>query len=263
MEHPDAQSPAASGTRADRSLGSAFTVGGADYEALRPSYPDEAVRWLTEALPARADVVDVGAGTGKLTRPLVAAGHRVTAVDPSADMLAQLERALPDVSTVIGTGESFPAPDASADLIVYAQAWHWVEPEAAGAQARRVLRPGGRLAMVWNVVDDRVPWQRRMMDVVGRPPAEHEARQMYESPALPTGFENAETYDLTWTRKMSPRTVAALRTTHSAYLAASPSEQARMRAEVAQVLALEHPGLGPDEELELRYRTYCVRATRA
>ena len=95
-------------------------------------------------------VADVGAGTGKLSRVLLAAGHEVTAVEPSAEMLAELVAAVPGVRGLLGRGEALPLPDASVDAVTYAQAWHWVEPEVGCAEAARVLRPGGVLGLVWN-----------------------------------------------------------------------------------------------------------------
>lgn len=251
-----------------RELAATFSAagGGANYDALRPSYPPEVVDWLTAGLPHPARVADVGAGTGKLTRLLAAAGHQVVAVDPSTDMLDQLRG--PDrsadglIETRVGTGEALPLPDASLDLVVYAQAWHWVDPVVAAAQARRVLRPGGRLALIWNVRDDTPAWQLGLGSVMPAPPAEHLARDLAENPRLPGGFGELEAADFRWTRVMSRRSIADLVTTRSQYLSAGPAERAEQYAKVADFLAAEFPALGPDDDLELAYRTYCFRATR-
>src|SRR5690606_19767892 len=135
-----------------------FGVVADTYDAGRPSYPAEAVAWLTARTPPIVDAVDVGAGTGKLTRGLAELGLAVTAVDPDAAMLAALRDRTPGVRTLTGTGAALPLGDATADLITYGQAWHWVDPDVASAEAARVLRPGGVLGLIWNIRDESVPW---------------------------------------------------------------------------------------------------------
>jgi SAM-dependent methyltransferase len=135
------------------------------YERGRPGYPDDAVRWLVGDEPR--DVVDVGAGTGKLTRSLVALGHRVTAVEPLDEMRAQLQSVLPAVRALEGRAEAIPLPDASADVVVSAQAFHWFDHDNALPDIARVLRPGGRIALVWNSRDDEDPWMARLSAIIG------------------------------------------------------------------------------------------------
>src|SRR5690606_31635189 len=117
-----------------------FGAAAEEYERGRPSYPAEAIAWLVPE-DARV-VVDVGAGTGKMTRALGAPGREVIAVEPSAGMREQFARVLPEVELLMGAAEAIPLPDATADVLVYAQAWHWVDPERAIPEAARVLRPG-------------------------------------------------------------------------------------------------------------------------
>jgi len=135
------------------------------YERGRPSYPDDAVRWLVGEEPR--DVVDVGAGTGKLTRSLVSFGHRVVAVEPLDEMRAELLEAVPDARALAGSAEAIPLPDASADLVTSAQAFHWFDHARALPEIARVLRPGGRLALIWNSRDDRDPWMARLSAIIG------------------------------------------------------------------------------------------------
>jgi SAM-dependent methyltransferase len=137
------------------------------YERARPGYPDDAVGWLAGEEPC--DVVDLGAGTGKLTRSLVAHGHRVTAVEPLEEMLAQLRVAVPGAIAVRGSAEVIPVPDGSADVVTCGQAFHWFDHEVALPEIARVLRPGGRLALVWNTRDDSQAWVAELTDtVIGR-----------------------------------------------------------------------------------------------
>src|SRR5262245_61596927 len=100
------------------------------------------------------DVVDVGAGTGKLTRVLTRLGHRVTAVDPMPAMLEQLHRAVPGVVTLVGSAEELPLTDQSVDAVTFGQSWHWVDVPRGAPEIARVLRPGGCVAMTWNMRDD-------------------------------------------------------------------------------------------------------------
>ena len=137
------------------------------YERSRPEYPEDAVRWLAGDAPA--DVVDLGAGTGKLTRGLVALGHRVTAVEPLPEMLEQLRRAVPEAVALSGGAEAIPRPDATADVVVCAQAFHWFDQPVALREIARVLRPGGSVALVWNVRDETEAWVGELSDaMVGR-----------------------------------------------------------------------------------------------
>jgi SAM-dependent methyltransferase len=128
------------------------------YERGRPDYPQDAIDWLAErlGLGPGVTVVDLAAGTGKLTRQLVPTGATLIAVEPLAEMRAKLEEALPGVETFAGTAESMPLSEGSADAVTVAQAFHWFDVEPALAEIHRVLRPGGSLALIWNSrsVDD-------------------------------------------------------------------------------------------------------------
>jgi ubiquinone/menaquinone biosynthesis C-methylase UbiE len=135
------------------------------YERARPEYPEEAALWLTGEPPR--DVVDLAAGTGKLTRVLVRLGHRVTAVEPLPEMLDLLRRAVPDAQALAGSAEAMPLPGESADAVVVAQAFHWFDQPAALREISRVLRPGGLLGLVWNVRDESVGWVAELSRLIG------------------------------------------------------------------------------------------------
>lgn len=132
----------------------------AAYELGRPGYPEQAIALLAERLglgPGRA-VLDLAAGTGKLTRALVATAADVVAVEPVAEMRAALAESLPLVRALSGTAEAIPLEDGSVDAVTVGQAFHWFRGDEALAEIHRVLRPEGRLGLVWNIRDETVPW---------------------------------------------------------------------------------------------------------
>jgi SAM-dependent methyltransferase len=138
------------------------------YERARPSYPEEAVAWISERakLGPGMTVVDVGAGTGKLTRLLLPTGARVVAVEPVPEMRAKLMEVAAGAEAVDGTAEQLPLPDASADAITVAQAFHWFDHERALPELHRVLKPGGLLVLIWNSRDLDDPLQREVEKLI-------------------------------------------------------------------------------------------------
>jgi SAM-dependent methyltransferase len=130
------------------------------YERGRPSYPPEAVACVVDELPIGSSsvVVDLAAGTGKLTRLLVPTGARVVAVEPVESMRATLVETVPGIDVVAGAAEALPFAAGSVDALLVAQAFHWFEVGPALAEAARVVRPGGGLALLWNQRDESVPW---------------------------------------------------------------------------------------------------------
>jgi ubiquinone/menaquinone biosynthesis C-methylase UbiE len=146
-----------------------FSRAGAEYERGRPGYPAEAIELLGRELglgPGR-DVVDLAAGTGKLTRMLVAMGARTLAVEPVEGMREQLRSAVPGAEVLDGTAERLPLPDQSVDAVLVAQAFHWFDAPRAAREIFRVLKPpNGGLAVVWNAWDESVPWVARLQELV-------------------------------------------------------------------------------------------------
>jgi SAM-dependent methyltransferase len=135
------------------------------YDRARPSYPMEAVAWMVGRRPAT--VVELGAGTGKLTDRLLELGHDVLATDPLEEMLQHLRLRHPDARVAAAPAEAVPVATRSVDYLVAAQAFHWFDTDAALKEAARMLKPEGRIALVWNQRDERVPWVRRLGEVIG------------------------------------------------------------------------------------------------
>ncbi|MDX6307971.1 MAG: hypothetical protein QOI06_1017 [Nocardioidaceae bacterium] len=135
------------------------------YAEYWPGYPEQAVSWLAGKRPAK--VLELGSGTGKLTRSLVALGHDVVATDPSLTMLAQLRLVTPTARPAVARAENIPIAASAVDLVVSAQAFHWFDPERALPEIARVLRPGGTLALVSNLADFKVPWVRKVLSLIG------------------------------------------------------------------------------------------------
>ncbi|PFG32701.1 class I SAM-dependent methyltransferase [Sanguibacter antarcticus] len=240
-----------------------FDRGASDYALSRPGYPPSAVAWL---LPDDADprthVLDLAAGTGKLTASLVALGLRVTAVEPSDAMRDELHTTLPSVHALPGLADAIPLPDASVDAVVVGQAWHWFTPETAAPEIARVLRPGGRLGLVWNVRDETVDWVDELARIIHRgdtlPPSSHSPGLAIEEHGP---FEPAEHTTVPWTDRTTPsglRTLAASRS----YVLTLPAAARRLLLDDVDRLTSHHPDLEGRTEISLPYRAECWRTTR-
>ncbi|MCC3277685.1 class I SAM-dependent methyltransferase [Arthrobacter sp. zg-Y40] len=243
-----------------RQLADSYQAGGEHYDRIRPGYPAEAVDWLVSrpGFPPVRDVADVGAGTGKYTRVLQAAGLSVHAVDPSADMLAQLSRSLPQVPVSVGTAEDTGLPDRSADTVTVAQAWHWCDPGAASREFSRVLRPHGILGLVWNQLDVSVPWVHRYSRIIH---AGDVLRPGFR-PELGPEFILESSSTVPWAQQMTPEDLFELAKSRAFYLSADTAAREKLHANLTWYL-YEHLGHHPGEVLDLPYLTLTWRAVRA
>lgn len=147
-----------------------FDKGAEAYERGRPEYPAAAIGYLTEhlRLTAGATVVDLGAGTGKLSRLLGAAGARVIGIEPVEGMRRKFAEVLPAIPIIEGTAESIPLATAAADAAAAGQAFHWFANAEALAEIHRVLKPHGRLGLIWNLRDASTPWIAELWRIVDR-----------------------------------------------------------------------------------------------
>ncbi|AIY01152.1 hypothetical protein ART_1553 [Arthrobacter sp. PAMC 25486] len=245
-----------------RHMAAAFLEGGDHYHKVRPGYPQDSLDWLlqsagdSQALPVR-DALDIGAGTGKYTQLLARHGWNITAVDPSADMLAQLSADLPQATTLEGTAEHLELPGESADLAVVAQAWHWCDPIAASTEIARVLRPQGTLGLVWNQLDVELPWVHRLARIM-------HAGDVHKPDFRPTigpEFSPAEPHLTGWVQVLTPEDIMELAKSRSYYLKAAEPIRAKVMDNLRWYL-FDHLGHVPGEQLKLPYLTQTWRTRK-
>ncbi|MFF5567940.1 class I SAM-dependent methyltransferase [Streptomyces sp. NPDC012623] len=224
------------------------------YDTARPGYPPALFDTVEELAgrPLRgAHAIDVGAGTGIATRSLRERGALVTAVEPGPGMAARLRRTLPGVPLVRGFGDALPFADGSADLITYAQSWHWTDPARSLPEALRVLRPGGALALWWNVSDGSVPWiaEQGARIHLWAGDAAHGAHSIHgRGNGLPESPARVERR-VPWTRRVTVDTHLANLGSHSIFRMRGEQESdAFLTAERAELLARF-----PDGNLEEAY----------
>ncbi|QYJ03138.1 class I SAM-dependent methyltransferase [Nocardioides panacisoli] len=232
--------------------GTSFGVVVDHYDRGRPAYPADAVDWLVGEGPL--SVLELGAGSGKLTEALVAAGHDVHATDPDEAMLDRLAEKLPELRISQAGAEEIPAPDAGYDVVIAAQSYHWFDLELALPEIARVLKRGGFLSLVWNVKDERIPWVKRLGRIVGEQeklggPGKELETSRYFGPIEHHQFKNWQTVDRETIRDfaMSRSNISTL-----------PEDD--RAAKVAEVVAFyDEYGRGMDG-MQLPYVTECFRA---
>jgi SAM-dependent methyltransferase len=225
------------------------------YDAIRPTYPAEAVAWALGEAPLR--VLDLGAGTGRLTEVLLRAGHEVVAVEPDAQMLAVLTGRLPSATALAGSAERIPLPEAAVDAVVCGQAYHWFDREAALPEIARVLVPGGTFAPISNRRDEDVAWVAELTAVMG-------AGGGKPSTALGFApwFEGTEHGVFEHAVEITPDGLVDLVRSRSYYLTATPQRRAEVDAAVRE-LAATHPQLAGKARFAMPYRTHVHRSRRA
>ena len=263
-EVADARGSADCGTLLDGASASLdvnpFVGEGGSYASVRPAYPGEAVAALLDAARSGRGVdalgrdgslraADIGAGTGKMSELLARAGAVVDAVEPSGAMRAQAS-SIPGVTWHAGVAEETTLPHGAFDIVVFAQSWHWVDPERAGVEAARILAPGGVLGIVWNQMDVSIPWVHRLTRIM----RSGDVHRPDRPPTPGGGFAPMRLTQVAWEDVMTPEQILTLGTTRSSYIRSSPAGRERMQANLRWYL-YEHLGYAPGQDVTIPYTT--------
>lgn len=235
----------------------AATFGGwaSQYHLWRPTYPDDAVAWL---LPADATrVVEVGAGTGKLTDRLVERGVDLDVVEPDNRMLAVLRAWHPSVRTHVSDAATLPLPDSSVDAVLVADAWHWFPKAEEAAEAERVLRPDGWLGGVWNLVAPQQDWERELH---GLDPTRNVSGEGEQDPLALLGLTRgrAERRVFPWTWWVTPQAWRGFQSTVSR-IALLPNDEREAVLDEAERLVAEACDATEQDIVPLHHEAVCFR----
>jgi ubiquinone/menaquinone biosynthesis C-methylase UbiE len=257
MPDSERRSPA---ERAHSLRARAFGARAAAYAEHRPDYPANALRWgLAGSSLEPKIVLDLAAGTGKLTEGLVALDLEVTAVEPDPGMLAELSRRFPALNAIQGRAERIPLPTASVDAVFAGQAFHWFDVEPAMTEIARVLKPGGVLVPLWNHDDDSVAWVAEFSKIARSGVSRGWASGSEPTPRHPD-FEAFQQGKFRHVQRRTAETLVETVATHSHMLVAEPEESASALGTVREFLG-SRPETS-DGEFELPIITTAFRALR-
>jgi SAM-dependent methyltransferase len=239
----------------DPSQALSFGKAAAHYDRIRPSYPAPAVRWALGA--DQGTVVDLGAGTGLLTRAIAAIAKEVIPVEPDSGMRAQLAAATAGVTPLAGSAESIPLADTSVDAVMCGQAYHWFDFDRAHQEIARVLRSGGVFAPIWNLRDETVPWVAELSRLI-EPDGTGAGHRWLDWTDATFGdlFGPVERKTFRHAVSMDAQRLLALVASRSHYLVATPATRAEIDARVRGLTAMM------PAEFELPYVTVSYRATK-
>lgn len=236
-------------------MATAYQSEAESYDRIRPSYPDAALDFALHHAPRVA--VDIGCGSGIFTEQLVRSGLEVTAVDPSQDMLSVLQRRLPEVRTVSAGGEATGLAEGQAQLITYAQAWHWVDHELASVEAARLLGDDGWIVLLWNQLDVQVPWVHRLARIMHA----GDVHRPDHRPPLGKQFTTPEQGLWHWAMQLTLAEVIELTKSRSYYRKSSESTRAKVEANLRWYWN-EHLEHDADARVEVPYLTHAWRARK-
>jgi MOSC domain-containing protein YiiM/SAM-dependent methyltransferase len=235
-----------------------FSAGADAYERGRPEYAPEGIATLVRELGIKRGtrVLDLAAGTGKLTRAFVGTGAELVAVEPVAEMRAKLIAAVPGVQAVDGTAERIPLPNDSVDAVVVGQAFHWFDGVRAVSEIRRVLRPGGALGLIWQSRNPTRPWTERLNEIIDRLSGEN---PRFRSGAWKEAFEHVALFEplamasFEHVHRLARETVIDRVASISYVAAAAEVDRARILDAVRELLATD-PDTAGAEVIDLPYR---------
>jgi SAM-dependent methyltransferase len=229
------------------------------YERGRPGYAEATVDWALEPVRDRPGLraLDLAAGTGQLTRALLARGVDTVSVEPSEAMRKRLARAV-RATVLAGWAERVPLPNQSVDLVAVGQAFHWFDREPALAEIARVLRPGGVLAIFYNSREDAVAWVRALSDVVGEA-EDHASRRPTGVPELPPPFGPVETREAALEQELDAGRLLDLVRSRSYVIQLEPAGRSALLDRVAE-LTRTHPELVGRRYFWMPYVTRAYRS---
>jgi SAM-dependent methyltransferase len=241
-----------------------FGAAAAAYDQARPTYPVAAVSWTLAPLGGgRLRVVDLGAGTGLLSRVVAAAGHEVIPVEPDPDMRARLDAVTPGVRALDGSAEAIPVPDAGVDAVLAGTAYHWFDPESAHPEMARVLRPGGVLAAIWNDRDKTTAWVAELARLIGvHREVSGRRAELDASGSFGPLFGDVTKRQFSHVVRQSPQGIRDLVASRSTYLTATSEQRRRILDRITELCAT-HPELAGRETFDLPYLTTVYRAIRS
>ncbi|WP_160115344.1 class I SAM-dependent methyltransferase [Varibaculum vaginae] len=231
--------------------GNPYTLAGTDYERYRPTYLPEAVTAALSGLQ-NPQVLDVGAGSGKFTRALVARGITVSALEPAVAMQKMFRESLPQIPLYKGKAEDVAdlfAPE-TFDALCFAQCWHWVDKEAGCGAAANVLKPGGRIVIIYNQMNVSFPWVKRLSRVMRSGDVHHPDRV----PQVGKQFAPPQLKLFQWGISLPVAALFALAKTRSSYLKASERGKQHMQANLQSYLWGDL-ALNPKQTVTLPYYT--------
>jgi ubiquinone/menaquinone biosynthesis C-methylase UbiE len=243
-----------------------FGTAAQTYARGRPGYPDEILSWLRRRLEIGLGrtAIDLGAGTGKFTKLLLQTEATVIAVEPIDAMRAELARDLPGVRTIAATAQAMTLGDATGDAVVCAQAFHWFATEAALAEIHRVLKPRGKLGLIWNARDDSVDWVAAITKIIT--PYEGDAPRYYKGdwrhPFTGRFFTDLEETRFAYQHIGSPQQVILDRFLSVSFIAALPDHDKSAVAERLNDLISSHPAIRGRETIAFPYQTHAYRCSR-
>lgn len=243
----------------DLSRARSFGTRAADYAEHRPNYPADGIRWVLGAARRKVhDVLDLAAGTGKLTEGLLPLGLTVTAVEPDDDMRAELSRRFPQVNATPGTAEEIPLAADSVDAVLVGQAFHWFDRSKALDEIGRVLRPGGAVGALWNGEDAKVEWMAGLLSMTGTSVIGITSEHLW-LPEHPL-FEPFETSAFPHVQRRTIESLAKTFGTHSRMLVIPADEREAVLDRIRAYLAARPETAGGEFDVPLRTRV--VRGVR-